>query len=134
MRACMQLSALDHGAMLTCVNPKALRLSGALDGAALRQALALALHSFPTLAGRCGGASPSTPPSPACGRAQPCKDMQYRSLSLALPREPAEATATHRACRRAVQPAMSTHLACRCKQEAQVALLLLPGGPAARAC
>lgn len=53
----MQLSALDHGAMLTCINPKALLLPGPgrVDGVAMRRALAAALATYPILAGRCVG-------------------------------------------------------------------------------
>ncbi|KXZ51136.1 hypothetical protein GPECTOR_13g623 [Gonium pectorale] len=71
--AAIRLSPLDHGMMLTCLNPKAMWLPYDLDGALLAQALSTTLGEFPILAGRCDGRSASV----FLGRLA----ANYRSLS-----------------------------------------------------
>lgn len=56
---CAQLSAIDHSAILTCINPKALFYEYGLDPAALATSLALTLRDFPTLCGRLATAGSS---------------------------------------------------------------------------
>jgi hypothetical protein len=50
--ASVQLSAVDHSAILTCLNPKALFYDTTLDPLCLRASLAAALRAYPCLAGR----------------------------------------------------------------------------------